>query len=68
MPRAIFQGLVIALAGRIEANNFSPENVKRWTNLRKGSFADTFDESVTHLLCTQEHFDQRVAAGKIIPL
>ncbi|KAJ4119922.1 hypothetical protein NW768_010512 [Fusarium equiseti] len=59
MPGQIFKGKVFAAAGPLPGQ-FTIDNLKRWTSLRKGIFLDDFDESVTHLLCTREQWDNRV--------
>lgn len=33
--------------------------------MRKGRFAEPFDDEVTHLLCTHEQFKNRVPLGMI---
>ncbi|KAG8414980.1 hypothetical protein J3458_008867 [Metarhizium acridum] len=55
-PQPIFRGRIIAAAGPLPDNN-KVENFKNWTKLRKGEFRTTFDESVTHLLCSEEQFN-----------
>ncbi|RGP70799.1 hypothetical protein FSPOR_3819 [Fusarium sporotrichioides] len=59
MPSQIFKGKVFAAAGPLPGQ-FTVDNLKRWTSLRKGIFLDDFDESVTHLLCTREQWDEKV--------
>lgn len=59
MPPQIFKGRVIATAGPLPGQ-FTVDNLKQWTKLRKGRFSEVFEEDVTHLLCTQEQFDKRV--------
>lgn len=56
MVKAIFKDYVIATAG---PNEHSPEKLKSWTELRKGRFSLDMDESVTHLLCTDDQFKAR---------
>ena len=36
--------------------------------MRKGRFAEPFDEEVTHLLCTHEQFKKGVPLGMIVAL
>ncbi|KAJ4012190.1 hypothetical protein NW752_004584 [Fusarium irregulare] len=59
MPSQIFKGRVFAAAGPLPGQ-FTVDNLKRWTSLRKGIFLDDFDETVTHLLCTREQWDNKV--------
>ncbi|KHO00737.1 anthranilate synthase component II [Metarhizium album ARSEF 1941] len=54
-PQPIFKGRIIAAAGPLPDKN-TVENFKHWAKLRKGEFTTTFDESVTHLLCSDEQF------------
>ncbi|PFH60382.1 hypothetical protein XA68_11045 [Ophiocordyceps unilateralis] len=62
MPRQIFQHGVIAAAGPLPGQ-LTVENLRRWTEARRGRFTEEMDSSVTHLLCTPEQFDQRVPRG-----
>ncbi|KAF4989590.1 hypothetical protein FDECE_14664 [Fusarium decemcellulare] len=59
MPAQIFKGRVIAAAGPLPGQ-FTIENLKRWTSLRKGVFIEDLGDDVTHLLCTREQFDKKV--------
>ncbi|CEI68599.1 unnamed protein product [Fusarium venenatum] len=59
MPSQIFKGKVFAAAGPLPGQ-FTVDNMKRWTSLRKGVFLDDFDETVTHLLCTREQWDDKI--------
>ena len=63
MPSQIFKGRVFAAAGPLPGQ-FTVDNLKRWTSLRKGIFLDDFDETVTHLLCTREQWDNKVPRSK----
>ncbi|KAF6845462.1 brct domain-containing protein [Colletotrichum musicola] len=56
MVKAIFKDFVIATAG---PNDHKPEELKSWIELRKGRFSLDMDESVTHLLCTEDQFKTR---------
>ncbi len=62
MVRQIFKGRVIAAAGPLPGQ-LTPQNLKQWISIRKGTFADELDEQVTHLLCTQEQYNKRVDRG-----
>ncbi|KAF7562688.1 hypothetical protein G7046_g1428 [Stylonectria norvegica] len=59
MPRQIFKGRVLAAAGPLPGQ-LTVDNLKRWTELRKGQFSEVLDETVTHLLCTREQFNKKV--------
>ncbi|KAH7326412.1 hypothetical protein B0I35DRAFT_508625 [Stachybotrys elegans] len=59
MPRQIFKDRVIAAAGPLPGL-LTVENLKRWTEIRKGRFSGDFGEDVTHLLCTREQFSKKV--------
>lgn len=50
---------MIAAAGPLPGQ-FTTDNLKQWSKLRKGVFTEEFEENVTHLLCTREQFDDRV--------
>ncbi|UNI21394.1 hypothetical protein JDV02_007388 [Purpureocillium takamizusanense] len=63
MPRQIFKNKVIAVAGPLPGD-LTVENLRRWTSLRRGQFVDDFDETVTHLLCTEEQFNKRAPRVK----
>ncbi|KAJ4150952.1 hypothetical protein LMH87_011679 [Akanthomyces muscarius] len=63
MPRQIFKNHVIASAGP-PPQSITLENLRRWIPMRKGRFAEPFDDEVTHLLCTHEQFKKRVPLVK----
>ncbi|RDA83721.1 hypothetical protein CP532_0236, partial [Ophiocordyceps camponoti-leonardi (nom. inval.)] len=63
MPRHIFQNRVIAVAGPLPGQ-LTVDNLRRWTETRRGRFSDDVDSTVTHLLCTTEQFEQRVPRVK----
>ncbi len=65
MPRQIFKNRVLASAGP-PPSSITLENLRSWIPMRKGRFAETFDDEVTHLLCTHEQFKKRVPLGNII--
>ncbi|TWU72610.1 hypothetical protein ED733_003802 [Metarhizium rileyi] len=56
-PQPIFKGRIIAAAGPLPDKN-TIEKFKTWAKLRKGEFTDTFDERVTHLLCSEGQFNR----------
>ena len=64
MPRQIFKGCVIAIAGPLPGQ-LTIDNIRHWTELRKGRFSEELDDEVTHLLCTSEQFNKRVRQGMI---
>ncbi|KAM3433534.1 hypothetical protein NHJ13734_006416 [Beauveria thailandica] len=59
MPRQIFKNRVLATAGPLPPS-VTLDNLRTWIPLRKGRFAEAFDNEVTHLLCTHEQFKKRV--------
>ncbi|KAM0740232.1 hypothetical protein ACQRIT_005416 [Beauveria bassiana] len=59
MPRQIFKNRVLATAGPLPPT-ITLDNLRTWIPLRKGRFAEAFDDEVTHLLCTHEQFKKRV--------
>lgn len=65
MPRQIFKGKTFAAAGPLPGQ-LTVDNLKRWTSLRKGTFSDDFDETVTILLCTREQFTKKVPRSKCL--
>ncbi|TEA18043.1 hypothetical protein C8034_v011214 [Colletotrichum sidae] len=56
MVKAIFRNFVLAAAG---PNEHTLEQLQSWTALRKGRFAADMNDSVTHLLCTDEQYTKR---------
>ena len=40
------------------------EKIKHWIEFQGGSIATKVDSSVTHLVCSQEHFKKNVAMGE----
>ncbi|KAJ6783662.1 hypothetical protein PWT90_06732 [Aphanocladium album] len=65
MPKQIFKNRVIAIAEK-PPPSITLEHLRRWISLRKGRFSETFDEEVTHLLCTHEEFKKRVPLGIVV--
>ncbi|PMB73007.1 hypothetical protein BM221_000424 [Beauveria bassiana] len=63
MPRQIFKNRVLATAGPLPPT-ITLDNLRTWIPLRKGRFAEAFDDEVTHLLCTHEQFKKRVPLVK----
>jgi hypothetical protein len=63
MVRQIFKKCVIAVAGPLPGQ-YTTQNLKRWIQIRKGRFTDKFDETVTHLLCTNEQYEAKIPRGK----
>lgn len=62
MPKPIFRNLVLCTAGPLEGQ-YTLEKLREWTKLRKGKFQESFDASVTHLLCTKDQFKARAGPG-----
>ena len=65
MPRQIYKGRVIAIAGELPGQ-FTSSNLKAWITARKGKFTTSLDENVTHLLCTHEQYKKRVPRSESI--
>ncbi|KZL66115.1 anthranilate synthase component II [Colletotrichum tofieldiae] len=59
MVRAIFKNLVIAAAGAFPDDCPSEQAAKDWAKLRQGRFSTDLDDSVTHLICTDEEFKDK---------
>ncbi|KAK1986799.1 hypothetical protein LZ30DRAFT_746205 [Colletotrichum cereale] len=59
MVRGIFKDLVITAAGDFPDDCPNEQAAKEWTKLRKGRFTLDLDDSVTHLVCTDEDFENR---------
>ncbi|KAK2029900.1 hypothetical protein LX32DRAFT_718009 [Colletotrichum zoysiae] len=59
MVRGIFKNLVIAAAGNFPDDCPNEQAAMEWTKLRKGRFSSDLDDSVTHLVCTDEDFKDR---------
>ncbi|OHW93554.1 brct domain-containing protein [Colletotrichum incanum] len=59
MVRAIFKNLVIAAAGAFPDDCPSEQTAKEWAKLRQGRFSSDLDDSVTHLICTDEEFKDK---------
>lgn len=53
MVAGIFKDRVLAAAGE---NEHGVAELQSWTQMRKGRFSLDMDDSVTHLLCTDEQF------------
>ena len=41
---------------------------EKWVTLREGRFSSQFDDSVTHLICSDEAFKAREPRGKFISI
>ncbi|KAK1998266.1 hypothetical protein LX36DRAFT_719135 [Colletotrichum falcatum] len=65
MVRGIFKDLVIAAAGGFPGDCPNEQAAMEWTKLRKGRFSSDLDDSVTHLVCTDEEFKDRKKNGRI---
>jgi hypothetical protein len=64
MVRQIFKGKVIAAAGPLPGQ-LTVENLRKWTAARKGRFSEEMDDSVTHLLCTEDQFNRKAPMGSL---
>ncbi|OHE96082.1 hypothetical protein CORC01_08619 [Colletotrichum orchidophilum] len=56
MVRAVFKNMIIAAAGAFPSDCPSEHAAKEWTEQRGGRFSSDLDDSVTHLICTDEDF------------
>lgn len=59
------KNLVFACTGDL-GGNFTETNVARWVRLRGGEFTHEADASVTHLLCSDEHWKNKTAKVRAI--
>ncbi|KAL2018904.1 hypothetical protein VTK56DRAFT_10271 [Thermocarpiscus australiensis] len=57
--KPIFRGFTIAVAGDLGGGQWSDANIERWVKLREGRFVRQMDDSVTHLVCSDEEFQRR---------
>ncbi|KAG7146349.1 hypothetical protein HYQ46_004850 [Verticillium longisporum] len=64
MAPAIFKNMVLATAGPLPGQ-FTEENLAMWIKQRKGQFVKDMDQSVTHLLCTDEQYKARKKIKRI---
>ncbi|KAI1327819.1 hypothetical protein F5Y16DRAFT_179992 [Xylariaceae sp. FL0255] len=55
---------VVAIAGDLDDESWREDQVRKWVIAWGGRFAHPGDEGVTHLLCTQENFEKKVAPVK----
>jgi hypothetical protein len=65
MVKALLKGKVIATAGPLPGQ-LTDENLENWIKLRQGKYSKDMAEDVTHLICSPEQFQKRVARGKSI--
>lgn len=63
--KPIFRGLTIAVAGDL-GGQWTDINIARWVGLREGRFTRAMDESVTHLVCSNEEFRRRSSMGEFL--
>lgn len=64
MPPQIFKNKVIAAAGPLPGQ-LTAENLKRWTENRRGRFSIDLDPTVTHLLCTRAQYRAKLPISKL---
>ncbi|KAM0601238.1 hypothetical protein ACHAPN_000237 [Verticillium nonalfalfae] len=64
MAPAIFKNMVLATAGPLPGQ-FTEENLATWIKQRKGQFVKDMDQSITHLLCTDEQYKARKKIKRI---
>lgn len=60
---SFLRNLVITTAGPLP-DQYTPENLSKWTKLYKGQFTAVFNDKVTHILCTREQFNKRIGPSK----
>jgi hypothetical protein len=56
----------LAVAGDM-GDGWTNRHIANWVVRRKGKFSESVDESVTHLLCTPEEFQNRTERGGYAP-
>ncbi|KAK9426232.1 hypothetical protein SUNI508_12503 [Seiridium unicorne] len=59
-PKPIFKDVVVAIAGDIGVH-MTEANLGKWMKIRSGRFSANFDDSVTHLLATDDQYKKKVA-------
>ncbi|EEY20572.1 predicted protein [Verticillium alfalfae VaMs.102] len=64
MAPAIFKNMVLATAGPLPGQ-FTEDNLATWIKQRKGQFVKDMNQSVTHLLCTDEQYKARKKIKRI---
>ncbi|KAK6080672.1 hypothetical protein SCUP515_03273 [Seiridium cupressi] len=62
-PKPISKDVVVAIAGDIGVH-MTEANLGKWMKIRSGRFSANFDDSVTHLLATDDQYKKKVARVK----
>ncbi|KAK6074420.1 brct domain-containing protein [Seiridium cupressi] len=62
-PKPIFKDVVVAIVGDIGVH-MTEANLGKWMKIRSGRFSANFDDSVTHLLATDDQYKKKVARVK----
>ncbi|KAI0975999.1 hypothetical protein F4678DRAFT_482289 [Xylaria arbuscula] len=63
MP-SILKHYVVATAGDLGDFKWTEEDVKRWVQSWGGTFSNTVDNNVTHLLCTKANYKKKISPVK----
>jgi hypothetical protein len=61
--RPIFEGVVVSITGELEGQ-WTEANISRWLTQRRGRLVQAMDETVTHLVCTEDEFRKKGPKGK----
>ncbi|KAI0104188.1 hypothetical protein GGR51DRAFT_561245 [Nemania sp. FL0031] len=59
--KPILKDCVVGVAGYLGDYGWREEKVEQWVTYWGGQFTHTIDGNVTHLLCTEEDFNKRIA-------
>lgn len=62
-----FKRFTIAVTGDFGAAR-THEKMKQWIEINAGTWATKIDSTVTHLICSKEHFTKSVGTGEQILL
>lgn len=66
-PKPVLRGVVVAAAGEL-GEKMTDASLLKWLRNFGGRFSTDFDDSVTHLLATDEQFKKKVERGKSLNL
>jgi hypothetical protein len=58
-----FKNLLIAASGDFGSNR-THNDLRRWVETNGGNFTTRLSEEVTHLVCTNDHWNRQVDTGK----
>ena len=62
-PKKIFKNLTIAVAGTLK-KGVTNAQIETWVTLRAGKFSHGMNDSVTHLVCSEEDWKGRSPMGR----